>query len=83
MNLNALNLVNNFSSLLLIVHLVTFKNFLLFFFVPLYKKLLELTGETFSACLIALDNFYEVYGCFVITDFILTMLAFLKVLVAE
>ena len=47
------------------------------FFVSLYKELLE---PTFSACLIALDNFCEVFGCSVIAVFISTMSRVWKVL---
>ena len=43
------------------------------FFVSLYKELLE---PTFTACLIVLDNLSECFGCFVIIDFISTMLGF-------
>ena len=40
------------------------------FFVSLYKELLE---ATFSACLIVLDNLYEIFPCSIITDFISTV----------
>ena len=46
------------------------------FTVSLYKELLEPTFPPFP---IVLDNLHEVFGCYVITDFIPTMFAFLKV----
>ena len=55
----------------------SFKTFF-FFFVSLCKVLLEPTWETFSACLVVLDNFCEVFGCSVITDSISTVVAFLQ-----
>ena len=53
------------------------------FFVSLYKGLSEflqtpLTWETFSTCLIALDNLQEVLKCSILTDFRLTMFEFSK-----
>ena len=43
------------------------------FFVSLYQGLLEVlsdpTWDTFLACLIDLDNLYEVSGCSIVTDF--------------
>ena len=41
-----------------------------------HKKLLESTLETFLAYIMVLDNLYEVSGCSIITDFILTKFAF-------
>ena len=54
------------------------------FFILPYKELSEflpapLTWETFSACLIVLDNLCEVFGCTVITDFMSAMSGFSKV----
>ena len=53
------------------------------FFVSLYKGLLERspesTWETFSACLLVLDNLQEVFRCFIITDLMSKMFGFSKV----
>ena len=51
------------------------------FFISLYKEVLEPTWETFAACLIVLDNLWEVFGCSIINDFISTMFGFSKVFV--
>ena len=47
-----------------------FKTFARFFYVTLHKRLLE---YTFLPFLIVLDNLYQVFGCFVISDFIFTV----------
>ena len=60
----------------LFLHFFRLKNF--DFFVSLYKEILEPTWETFSVCLIVLDNLCEVFGCSVITDFTSTMFGFSK-----
>ena len=52
----------------------SFKKFSLFF-ISLHK---ELSEPTFSACLIVLDNLYEVFGCSVIINSISTMFDFSK-----
>ena len=53
------------------------------FLVSLHKKLVELlpqpARETFSACLIVLNNLCEVFGCSVIADVISTMSGLSKV----
>ena len=53
------------------------------FFVSQYKGLLELlpepTRETFSVCIIALDNLQEVFGCSIVTHFMSTMFGISKV----
>ena len=50
------------------------------FFVSINKELLASTCETFSACVIVLNNLCRVLGCSIITDFISIMIGFSKVL---
>ena len=71
--------------------MTSFRHFYIFFhpktfslvFVALYKGLSKfltalLTWETFSDCLIALDNSCKVFGCSILTDFMSTIFGFSK-----
>ena len=48
-------------------------------FVSLYKRLLEPTWKTLSACVLVLDHLYEDFRCSIITDFMSIMLGFSNV----
>ena len=76
--------MQNFSIIRTYITIVSMRSFhpkKNFFSVSLYKGLSEflpatLTWEIFSACFIVLDNLQEVFGCSIVTDFMLTMFAF-------
>ena len=55
----------------------SFSYFCIFFVLKgLLEILPEPTWETFSTCLIVLDNLCEVFGCSIITDFMSTVCGF-------
>ena len=63
---------------LLFLHFFRSKHFH-FFFVSIYKELLEPTWETFSVSLIVWNILCEVFGCSIIADLVGTIFGFSKV----
>ena len=57
--------------------------FLTSYFLSVYKELLEPISENFEACLMVMNNLWEVFGCSVITDFCQQPLGYQTFLVVE